>query len=234
MDKIYIPIGSGCASATFLKQINSRQISLPFDWILSHLLFVNDIIKSIYDNSMEETLELFLDQHNTEVFSTITKEENDSLRYIDDFGNIHPQKFEYYRTLEKNESSDFTIHPYNRKYKVSFPHDSLNIEVDKYTRRLEKLKELLLNEDNFISFLYISPSSHDTHYCIDGEKLTINAGKQLNELCKYIETKRDNFNINFIDALEDSEILNDRINRIPVTPYKNWFPMIKKNNICLK
>jgi hypothetical protein len=47
MNITYIPIGSGCAVATLLKNRSLRHNSLPFDWILSHPEFVYNIIKRI-------------------------------------------------------------------------------------------------------------------------------------------------------------------------------------------
>lgn len=41
-----IPIGVDCGMATFCKKFNLRNISLPFDWVVSY----NGVSNSIYDN----------------------------------------------------------------------------------------------------------------------------------------------------------------------------------------
>lgn len=73
MNKTYVSIGSGCASATLLKNRSLRNQSYPFDWILSHLQYVNDVIESLYTNNIDETVELFLNQENTSISSTFVK-----------------------------------------------------------------------------------------------------------------------------------------------------------------
>ena len=236
MNKTYVSIGSGCASATLLKNRSLRNQSYPFDWILSHLQYVNDVIESLYTNNIDETVELFLNQENTSISSTFVKhgDVDVSLKYVDDFGNIHDQKFEAYQTVthDSNLGPEYPRHPYNSKYKVTFPHDTIGEENKiKYTTRLTRLKDLILNTDKFITFVYVSPSSEDTHYTINGEPLTLEASTQLNHLCEFLISKRGNFEVVFIDSLKESVILDNKINKVNVEPFKNWFPMITKNKI---
>jgi tetratricopeptide (TPR) repeat protein len=238
MNKVYIPIGCGCASATLLKLKHLRSQSLPFDWILSHLAFVNDIIESLLlpdFQSIENTTNLFLDQNNSSIYSTYVYEDDESLKYTDDAGHTHDQKFEYYRTFTNDlalpEGSPKFY--FNTIYKITFPHDSIDIDVSRYKKLLIRLQEILLDENTFISFVYISPSSEYTHYCIDGEPLTTHASVQLNKLCAFLAMKRGNFEIIYVDALGESDTLDQKIRKVSVVPYKNWFPMITKNSITL-
>jgi hypothetical protein len=197
--------------------------------------FVNVVIKSLYENTIEETVEIFLNQKNTEIFSTFINHNptDNSKKYVNDDGVIHEQKFEAYQTLTKDSTLDkkFIRHPYNLNYKITFPHELIGNNIPKFTRRLSRLKTLLLNEDIFLSFIYISPSSEDTHYSIDGHILTNGASEEINKLCEFLENKRNNFEMIFIDSLKENVILNNKVKKIEVDPYNNWFPMITKNNI---
>lgn len=49
---------------------------------------------------------------------------------------------------------------YNSKYNVIFPHDNYNTEtINKYIRRFERLKDIIINAKEELCFLYISQSS---------------------------------------------------------------------------
>jgi len=66
----------------------------------------------------------------------------------------------------------------NSKYDVCFPHDTLD-NRDKYIRRMERLKKIILNKDNFIYFVYISVSSPtDGNYTLDGIEPIMNILKK--------------------------------------------------------
>ena len=234
MNKVYISIGSGCAASTLLKQRGKRNQSLPFDWMLSHLKYVNDVFKSLYENTIDETLELFLDKSNLDTFSTMINHAAgtpDSEKYINDDGVVHDQKFEAYQTI--TSSSNLPKFPYNRKYKTTFPHDKIGGNTDKYVRRLTRLKNLLLNENTFLSFLYISPSSPNTHYSVDGNILTMDGGKDLNDFCEFLEKKRDNFEVIYADSLSDTTELNNKIRKVITAPSGNWYHTITRNIINL-
>jgi hypothetical protein len=231
MNKVYISIGSGCAASTLLKQRGLRTQSLPFDWLLSHLKYVNDVFKSLYNDSIDDTVELFLDKSNNDTFSASINHSagtDNSVKYINDAGFVHEQKFEAYRTTSNSSNL-----PYNRKYKATFPHDIVGGNTDKYVRRLSRLKNLLLDENIFLSFIYISPSSPDTHYSIDGDVLTMDGGADLNNFCEFLEQKRDNFEVIYVDSLNDTTELNGKIRKIVATPHKNWYDTITKNPLQL-
>jgi len=238
MNKVHISIGSGCAASTLLQRRNLRHQSLPFDWMLSHLKYVNDVVKSLYEDTIDETVELFLDKSNLETFSTIIKHPAgtpSSEKYINDDGVVHDQKFEAYQTITSSSGLDVSYPrlPYNRNYKTTFPHDKIGGNTDKYVRRLTRLKNLLLDENTFLTFIYISPSSPITHYSVDGDILTMDGGKDLNDFCEFLEKKRDNFEVVYADSLSDSTELNARIRKYPTTPSKNWYHTITRNKINL-
>jgi FkbM family methyltransferase len=236
METIYIPIGCGCASATLLRMKNLDGKSLPFDWMLSHLRFVNDITTSIISDrkrGTHEALDLFIGQQQTNTYSTYVNEDNLSSRYTDDNGYTHQQKFEFYRTISKSEglSKGLPLFFYNEKYQTTYPHDLIEIDVEKYRRRLKRLSDLIFDQTKFLSFLYISPSSKETHYCIDNAPLTVNAGVQLNGFCDILSSVRRDFEVIFVDALSENDSLNEIIRKIAVHPRKNWYPMITENDI---
>lgn len=225
MDKIYILIGSGCSSATLIKQKGFRTKSFPFDWILSYPEFVYNIFKSIYTESIQVVFEHFFDKDNHVINSMPTYGEK--INY--DGGN---QIFEQFVTTENKLGGNVGL--YNRKYSISFPHDfDRSYETNlKYLRRLERLKNLLHNRDIEINLVYISPSSSETHYGIDGQNITNNNSSiWLNKISSLLEDNGLNFKIHFLDALHESQQLHKNINHLKLTPKSNWYPLITENSI---
>jgi hypothetical protein len=225
MEKIYISIGSGCASATLIKQKGLRSESFPFDWILSYPEFVYNIFKMIFNEPIEVVFENFFDKDNHIINSMPTYGEK--INY--DGGN---QIFEQFVTTENNLGGNIGL--YNRKYLVSFPHDfNRNHDTNaKYMRRLNRLKNILNNKFIEINLVYISPSSNETHYGINGVNLTNNNSSfWLNKISNLLELHGLNFKIFFLDALDESEELHKNILHIKLTPKSNWYPLITQNII---
>ena len=195
-----------------LKIRSLRTESLPFDWMLCHMDFVYDVTVSLYEDPFEKSFDLFFDSTNQDTWCHF------------DVG------FEHYKTVPV-PSDNAGI--YNRRYKISFPHDpDRSVKVtEKYKRRLGRLKDVLLDKNNFIRFLYISPASSSTQYSINGENLTENAGNKLNKFNSYLKTKRNNFDIIFVDTLNDRERLSENIYKVNVMPDRCWVDIVNQLNV---
>lgn len=224
MDNTYISIGSCCAASTLLKMRHLRHNSLPFDWILSHPEFVYNIIKQLLENDLSNVVVEFLEPSNLTINCKPTY--GDKINY--DGGN---QLFEKYVTTEEHLGGSIGI--YNSKWNVSFPHDfSKNHSViDKYRRRLERLKEILLDNNQMKNLLYISPSSIDTNYCVDGNPIIQNSPYWINKLSNLLTSKNIPHTVIYLDSINDEQITNENIKYYNLTPKGNWFPLITENNI---
>jgi len=130
MNHIYISIGTQCSSAYLLDKLGLKKETLPFDWAFSTIEFIYDMFKLIFDK--KECTDI--------VYNHFFLCDKRAILINDT----------HYRTTNHGM-------PQNSKYKVVFPHDNLN-EHDKYIRRFERLREILLNENNICHFIYVSTS----------------------------------------------------------------------------
>ena len=105
------------------------------DWMLSHPKFVYEILKLLLENKIN-----------------IKEIVNDHFFYCDKRANFKVVKAFY---THSNGSILF-----NSKYDVIFPHDKNDKETKmKYIRRLSRLKDLILNSNEKLVFIYSSQSS---------------------------------------------------------------------------
>ncbi len=225
IDTTYVSIGCCCGSAMLIKDRGLRTASYPFDWTLSHLDYVYDVITALYDRPFEVAFDLFYDKQNTDVYCAEV------------YHRGNPSDAMIYRTVPSNWNEWFNGKGvFNRKYKICFCHDhNRNTDVEEtYRRRLQRLKDHLLDQNEFIRFVYTDAGCREFQYQVDGEILNEKAGEKLNKLCEYLKPKRK-FDIIFINSMEDPIVaagkLDSKIKRIPVTPKNNFYPMIKENVI---
>jgi hypothetical protein len=144
MNKIYISIGAHCTTPTLFDNLHIKKESLPFDWMFSTPEFVYTILKLLLIDNMP--IEDIVDNH----FFKCDK--------LADFLPSNPSNY------ITNINGHVLI---NSKYNVCFPHDTLG-DRDKYIRRLERLKEIIINSNNFLYFVYVSvPSTNSGYFKID-------------------------------------------------------------------
>jgi hypothetical protein len=131
--KIYIPIGSNCEIAHFLKSKNLRFFAFPFDWNCAPL-------KSIY-NLLLNNFDLFLENI-----------------FIGE--RIHRLYFDDNETETKIEK-DFIYPVICKKYLILFPHDyksmdhqSLADVKQKYKKRIERFNNTMSNDELEIVMVY--------------------------------------------------------------------------------
>lgn len=173
---------------------------MPFDWVISNLDFIYDVIESLYDKPIRDVLDIFYDMSNTSVHAV----ETESMVYKTVF----------------HIAEDVRTVVYNRKYKVTFNH---NLVKDKtinsviFERRLQRLKELLLNQNEFIRFLYVDRNPM-WKYNVDGIYTQENAEPKLNKLSEYLQTKRKNFDILVVKIVEDRTLIDPQL--IPTSKIK--------------
>ncbi len=151
MQKHFISIGCQCTTSTILNKLNLKNHSYRFDWIFSNPLIVYEILNLIFDkdiNIEELTSSIFFNIDNMCSDATI------SCSYID------------------NVSGSYYL---NKKSNIVFPHEQ-NLTIDeikqKYTRRFNEFKHVILDKNNFIYFVYVSqPSLYSGNFIINNEEI---------------------------------------------------------------
>lgn len=185
-----IPIGTQCLNAELKKKINKATETLPFDWMLCNPKFVYEILKLLLENKIN------IEEIVTEHFF-----------YCDKRANF--KKVEYYYT----DRTGFAL--YNSKYDVIFPHDQNNNENKmKYIRRLDRLKDLILNSNEKLVFLYSSPSSlKDGNFMIDNREVINDVYYYLTKIYELINMYNNNNKMIVFDSIlnEDKGNLNEKI-----------------------
>jgi hypothetical protein len=110
---------------------------------------------------------------------------------------------------------------YNVKYNVIFPHDTDSVEtVDKYVRRFERLKNIILHAQEELIFIYTSQSSLESgNFLIDGRKVINDVYLHLSNIYSLLSRYNNNFKMVVFDSVqeEDRLLLNSSIILHPLT-----------------
>ena len=181
---IFIPIGFQCSSATFKNEIEKTH-TLPFDWIHTNPKSVFELLVLLLEKNMN------IKELVTEHFFYCKKKIN-----VNELG------------LEHLYTCDDGFAHYNTKYDFVFPHDDNNDEtVDKYIRRFERLKNLILNTNEELCFIYTSPSSNESgNFTIDGRVILSEVYTYLSKIYKFIGHYRKNYKMILFDAMQEEQI----------------------------
>jgi len=172
---IYISIGAQCATPTLFDKLQIKKESLPFDWMFSTPEFVFTILKL-----------LLIDQ-----------------KEIHDIVDNHFFACDKKATLEGLEHHTFNENGtilVNSKYNVCFPHDEIS-DRDKYIRRMERLKEILLDTENFLYFVYVSVASpNNGNYTLGGIEPIQNLYEYIEKINSILKDIRTSYKIIIFDT----------------------------------
>jgi hypothetical protein len=131
----------------------------------------------------------------------------DHFLFCEERANVNT--FEHYYSAE----TGFAL--YNSKYNVIFPHDDKsNGTINKYIRRFERLKNVILNSSEDICFLYTSQYSLEIgNFTIDGNVVIKDVYPYLSQIYKLIGNFRKNYKMVVFDVIqqEEMESLNESI-----------------------
>lgn len=196
-----IPIGIQCLNAKLKKKINKDTETLPFDWMLSHPKFVYEILKLLLENKIN-----------------IEEIVNNHFFYCDKRATFKVK--EAYYTV----SNGFAL--YNSKYDVIFPHDNNDEETKmKYIRRLSRLKDLILNSNEKLVFIYSSQSSLKSgNFTIDERVIIKNVYSYLTKIYDLINIYNNNNEMIVFDSIlnEDKNKLNEKITLYEMNTCNNF------------
>jgi hypothetical protein len=201
---INIPIGVQCSSATFKNKIKKTH-TLPFDWMFATPSFVFEILVLLLEENIN--IEELVKNH----FFICNKR-----------ANINGA--EHYYTCDDG----FAL--YNTKYNVIFPHDNDNIEtINKYIRRFERLKDIILNSTEELYFIYTSTSSLESgNFTIDGNIIIKDVYVYLTKIYNLISKFRNNYKIILFDAIQEEqiELLDKNIILYKLNKCNNWHELL--------
>jgi hypothetical protein len=197
----YISIGSQCTTATLFDRLGVKKESLPFDWMFSTPQFVHMIIKL-----------LLIDKKEIEDIV-------DNYFFVCDKMAVHNNIQQHFIT---DDSGNSLI---NSKYNVCFPHNTL-CDRDKYIRRINRLKEIILNKENFIYFVYVSMSCPDrNNYAIDGVEPIQQLYEYIEQINSILKDIRTTYKIIVFDTNKPSDAIPSDILHLmyyDITPKHSW------------
>lgn len=188
----FISLGFQCTSTFVLDAAGVRGESYPFDWALLPPKFVHHILDLLLIQNME--------------IETLVKQEYFHHHTFAQWTGPGYLAAEEYREWHEG-------YPYNKPYGAVFPHDGDNqpvVEIiDKYIRRFHRLKNIILDVNEQLVFLYISQSSpHRYHgnYFIDGVEMLTDTYQHLNNIYDIISSVRgETFDFIVLDTINSND-----------------------------
>ena len=199
-----IPIGIQCTNARF-KQSFEKTHTLPFDWMFATPSFVFEMLELLLEKNIN--IEDLVKNH---------------FFYCEKRANINSE--EHYYTCDNG----FAL--FNTKYNVIFPHDENNIDsINKYIRRFERLKDIILNSTECLYFIYTSQSSLKSgNFTIDGNIVINDVYVYLSKIYKLIRKFRNNYKIILFDTIQEEQIslLDENIKLIKLNKCNSWIELV--------
>jgi hydroxymethylpyrimidine pyrophosphatase-like HAD family hydrolase len=206
---IIIPIGIQCTTAAFKNEIEKTH-TFPFDWMFATPSFVFEMLELLLEKNIniEELVKNYF----------FCCEKRASYNHV-----------EHYYTCHNGSAL------YNTKYNVIFPHDKYDNEtINKYIRRFERLKDIILNSTECLYFIYTSQSSLENgNFTIDGNIVINDVYVYLSKIYKLISKFRNNYKIILFDTIQEEniELLDKNITLYKLNKCNSWgelLPQMRK------
>ena len=179
---IYISIGSQCSTPTLFRKLQVKKESLPFDWMFSTPQFVYTIIKLLL----------------------IEKKEIEDI--VDNYFFVCDKRAQLHG-LEHHILNKHGPVLVNSKYNVCFPHDT-PLDRNKYIRRMKRFKQILLDKNNYLYFVYVSVSSPNIgNYTIDGVEPIQQLYEYIEQIHNILKDIRTTYKIIVFDTNKPSEVI---------------------------
>ena len=195
-----ISIGLQCSTASFIDDIQ-KTYTLPFDWMFANPSFVFEMLELLLEKNIN--IEDLVKNH---------------FFYCDK--RVNQRGLEHYYTCDNG----FAL--YNSKYNVIFPHDQNNIDnINKYIRRFERLKNIILNSNECLYFVYASQSSlQKGNFTIDDNIIINDVYVHLSKIYKLIGKFRNNYKMILFDTIQEEriELLDENITLFKLNKCNNW------------
>jgi hypothetical protein len=118
----------------------------------------------------------------------------------------------------------------NTKYNVIFPHDEDNMDsINKYIRRFERLKNIILNSTERLYFIYTSQSSLESgNFTIDGNIVINDVYGYMSKIYKLIGKFRNNYEIIIFDTIQEEQtyLLDENITLFKLNKCDSWLELL--------
>jgi hypothetical protein len=207
MNNIFISLGAQCTTSTLFDILYIKKETFPFDWMISTPEFVYIILKLLLIDNME--IEDIVNEHFFFCDKNALRDKIEEGHYIinEDF----------------EDDNDNNI-LFNSKYNVCFPHDCLK-DKEKYIRRLIRLKHLILDKNNYISFVYVSVASQN--YLVNGQEVIKDLYNYIEKINNLIKNVRDNYKIIIFDTKNQRfENYDKRISYNKIEDKNSWIDLL--------
>ena len=125
----YLTMGYDCSPAAALRELNLRDYALPFDWVVSNI------------NTLEKCFETNFENYHTNLFFNHNKK-----RLIDYYGFQFPHDYplNHMSDFENNIGEGVFAEENGKVITDNWP-DYYKIVLDKYSRRIERFKNIINN-----------------------------------------------------------------------------------------
>jgi len=182
-----------------------KHATLPFDWMLSSPKFVYDMLTLLLVDNMDTNT--LVREHFFKCDHHVALVHSNKQALVEHF---------------KEKSSGLL---YNKARKVIFPHDTNDENtMIKYITRFDRLKQLILDIGNDITFVYISPSSGDSgNFTINGDEIIQTPATYINKIHELISNIRTDFKMIVLSATDSSDVVCDQRS---ITPTRSWLKMV--------
>jgi hypothetical protein len=167
----YVSLGFQCTVPRVFEGKRVKGKTLPFDWMLSSPKFVYEMLLLLLS---ETDIDILVRKH---FFNC-----KDKANLLHDING--------YPVLEHYITSDNGFALLNKDYNVVFPHDSYDeVTIQKYIRRFERLKEIIISGQD-TTYVFISyPSKETGNFLIDGHVVLNDIDEYLNKIYDLIKSK---------------------------------------------
>ena len=243
MKNIYISIGAQCTTATLFERLGVKKESLPFDWMISTPEFVYIILKLLLIDTIE--IEEIVDNHFFICNKWASVYNSTFEHYItNDTGHIlvnskynvcfphttGPRSTNAGSSAATGDSlptlrcavcaAPATSHcrrcaaPYcGAEHQKAHCHTAIDREA--YIRRIKRLKELILDKNNYIYFVYVTVSSPNIgNYTLDGIEPIQDLYFFINEINDIIKSITNNYKILVFDTNNSNRITSTDIDHL--------------------
>lgn len=134
-NEIYIPIGTNCSIASYLRHIGYRKEAFPFDWTVTPIQSAIELINNGFEDFFKKENLVFLEPTNRLLFK-----ENG---------------------IDVQVSEEIITPVYDKRYNILFVHDfsenaqeEYELVKEKYMKRIKRIKDVLEDKTIKISFVY--------------------------------------------------------------------------------
>lgn len=139
--------------------------------------------------------------------------------------NIEDLVKNHFFYCEKRANMNVQEHYYSCDNGFALFNTKYNVNINKYIRRFERLKDIILNSTECLYFIYTSQSSLESgNFTIDGNIVINDVYVYLSKIYKLISKFRKNYKIILFDTIQEEQnsLLDENITLIKLNKCNCW------------